>query len=117
MTDFKELTSKNFENLNVLTNKLEKDLGNSNSKWYSNKKEYCDEISQLYSVEFEKVPAIFRIIQNNNYEFNTEACERLKFMISQASRVFNKDIAEHDASVAVGTKLVDEIVKPQLKNN
>ena len=31
-----------------------------------------------------------------------------------AKRVEDKDIAEHDASVAVGQRLVDDIVKPQL---
>ena len=32
-----------------------------------------------------------------------------------AEKVKNKDIQEHDASVAVGQRLVDDIVKPQLK--
>ena len=42
--------------------------------------------------------------------------QRLKYMIDMARRVQKKDIAEHDASVAVGQRLVDDIVKPQLDN-
>ena len=42
--------------------------------------------------------------------------ERLLYMLQMAERVENKEIAEHDASVAVGQRLVDDIVKPQLKS-
>ena len=54
--------------------------------------------------------AIFNISINASYDFN-----RLKKMLNLANKVKKNEISEHDASVKVGTILVDEIVKPQLK--
>ena len=114
MADFKQLTSEDFTKLKEIVDTLETDLNNKQSNWYTDNSEYCGALSRNYEAQFSKVPAILNIINNTTNKFNKSSCERLKFMITQASRVFNKDIAEHDASVAVGTKLVDEIVKPQL---
>ena len=40
---------------------------------------------------------------------------RLEYMINMAEKVENKEMKEHDASVAVGQVLVDDIVKPSLE--
>ncbi len=55
--------------------------------------------------------SIWKMVQSESYDFN-----RLKYMLEMAKRVETKDIAEHDASVAVGERLVNEVVKPQLKS-
>tara|TARA_B100001094_G_C18006289_1_gene707793 strand:- start:75 stop:416 length:342 start_codon:yes stop_codon:yes gene_type:complete len=110
----KELNDIDYKELTNLTDKLEEDIKNKNSDWYNNRKDYMIEINNKYSDQFNKVPAIFKIINNSDSNFDLAACTRLKFMLNQAYMVHNKDIAEYDASIAVGSKLVDEIVKPQL---
>lgn len=59
-----------------------------------------------YQKEF---PRIFEMLiaQNYNREF-------LAMMITQLERVEAGEISQHNASVEVGTVLVDKIVKPQL---
>ena len=38
-------------------------------------------------------------------------------MLNMAVKVDENKVPEHDASVAVGQRLVDEIVKPQISQN
>lgn len=39
----------------------------------------------------------------------------MEYMVSMANRVKRDDITQHDASVEIGTKLVDTYVKPTLE--
>lgn len=114
MDNLKQLNKDNFYNLNKLINNLEEDILNENSLWYTKKNNYINKLKENYKKEFDKVPAIFNIINNNDSGFNIVSCARLKFMIKKAEEVFENNITEHDASICVGSKLVDEIVKPQL---
>jgi hypothetical protein len=63
-----------------------------------------------YKFLHENYPPIFNMVMSASYDY-----ERLKFMLEMAKKVERKEIAEHDASVAVGERLVNEVVKPQLK--
>ena len=50
-------------------------------------------------------------------KFNYEGLNRLKYMLVMADKVKNSNMSEHDASVAVGQRLVDEFVIPTLREN
>ena len=41
--------------------------------------------------------------------------DRLEFMFNMSQKVKDNKVSEHNASVEVGQRLVDDIVKPQLK--
>ena len=60
-----------------------------------------------YQTEF---PRIFEMLLTRTYNR-----ELMAMMIDQYERVERGTKSQHDASVAVGTVLVDKIVKPQLK--
>jgi hypothetical protein len=64
-----------------------------------------------FSTICKRYPSMIPIICSNNYDQ-----ERLEYMIRLSDRVQRGDISEKDASVAVGQRLVDEIVKPQINN-
>ena len=95
--------------------KIMLDMKQVDSLWKSDPKAFQIMIKDKYPSLNEHYPAIFRVIFNPN--FNINSMGRLKYMINMARRVHTKDIAEHDASVAVGQRLVDDIVKPQLDEN
>ena len=61
-------------------------------------------------------PALFQLVFNpvDNWE---KDLERLTQMVALASKVKTNKITQHDASVQIGTELVDKYVKPKLKNN
>lgn len=89
----------------------------NNSLWKKDPKEFKKIFEDKNKELIEKYSSVFNILFSPN--FNEQGYERLLYMLKMAQRVENKDIAEHDASVAVGQRLVDEIVKPQIekKNN
>ena len=60
-----------------------------------------------YQKEF---PRIFEMLLTRSYRR-----EFLDMMLSQLERMERGAVSQHEASVAVGTVLVDEIVKPQLR--
>ena len=60
-----------------------------------------------------KYSSIFVVLESENLD--RKDINRLSYMLDMASKVKNNAILEHDASVAVGQRLVDDIVKPQLK--
>ena len=62
-----------------------------------------------YKDLFDNYPSIFKMACEGNMDFI-----RLKYMLEMIDKVKNNKISEHDASVDVGQKLVDEIVKPDL---
>lgn len=63
---------------------------------------------QNYKSEF---PSIFAMILKGGYKK-----ELLEMMLKQLEKVESGSVSQHDASVTVGTVLVDKIVKPQLRN-
>lgn len=70
------------------------------------------QMSQKYSELYTKTQAIFNVAMTPTYD-----AHRLKFLLEQAYQVHTQRITEHDASVKVGQRLVDDIVRPQLKTN
>ena len=60
-------------------------------------------------------PALFQLVFNpvDNWEKDVE---RLTQMVALASKVKSNKITQHDASVQIGTELVDKYVKPKLKS-
>lgn len=60
-----------------------------------------------YQKEF---PKIFELLLTRNFSRDI-----LAMMVDQLERVERGSVSQHNASVAVGTVLVDRIVKPQLK--
>ena len=102
----------NISNLLIMTKKIRKDLNNKNSDWYKNKDKYLNEININYMDELDKYPAIINVIKRN--DFNIDGLDRLDYMLKMALKVNNNNISEHNASVKIGQRLVDEIVKPQL---
>jgi len=71
---------------------------------------YGKVLSVLYPDLFSKYESIVKIAASHSYDHN-----RLKFMLQKADDVANNKISEQDASVQVGTELVEKIVKPQMK--
>ena len=61
-----------------------------------------------YQKEF---PSIFAMILKKDYRRDI-----LAMMVDQLDKMERGDLTQHNASVNVGTMLVDRIVKPQLKS-
>ena len=59
-----------------------------------------------------KYPVLFLSIINNTF-----CQEKFNEMVGLATQVNNNKITQHDASVKIGNKLVDEYVKPILKKS
>ena len=95
--------------LNNLVLEIETMLTKENLE--QNKKIILDTFKKDNPNLIKKYSGIFVILENST---NIESIERLKFMLNMAIKVKENDILEHDASVAVGQRLVDDIVKPQL---
>ena len=91
------------------------DFENKESLYYTDKNEYQNYLNNKFPNVKENYPAIITILTGK--EFNETYFDRLDFMLNMAEKVENKDMVEHDASVAVGQRLVDDIVKPQLERN
>lgn len=69
------------------------------------------QVASRFSEEQAEFPRIFEMLLTRNYNRSF-----LEMMLQQLERVESGRVSQHDASVAVGKVLVDEIVKPQLKN-
>jgi len=75
------------------------------------KKDSADTVEvnfQQYKAEF---TSIFGMILKGDYKK-----DRLEMMLKQLEKMEAGNVSQHDASVAVGTVLVEKIVKPQLRN-
>ena len=60
---------------------------------------------------FEKFPTIFNKVVDGSIEMG-----RLKFMLKMINEIEKQKISKHEASIVVGKELVENIVKPQMKN-
>jgi len=100
-------------NLKNMVNELKLLYLDDNSVYYTNKEELQKNIEDKYSNEIKRYSSICNLLFKNN--LSNDIFDRLEYMLNMAQKVENKDIVEHDASVAVGQRLVDDIVKPQLK--
>ena len=56
-------------------------------------------------------PTIFDKVVNRTMDMG-----RLKFMVKMIGEIEKKKISKHEASIVVGKELVENIVKPQMKN-
>ncbi len=59
----------------------------------------------------QEFPRIFEMLLTRTYPRDT-----MEMMLKSLEKMEAGSISQHDASVAVGTVLVDKFVKPQLKN-
>ena len=67
------------------------------------------QVASEYPEWQQEFPALFQMIITRSYRRDI-----LEAMLHQLERVESGATTQHNASVAVGTVLVDEIVKPQL---
>ena len=94
--------------------KKTKDLDDSKSFINSDKNKYDEILKNDFKDLYDKYTSIFNLIRNNT--ISTIDIDRLEFMFSMSQKVKDNKVTEHNASVEVGQRLVDDIVKPQLKS-
>jgi hypothetical protein len=88
----------------LITSQLEsmqKDLHNSE---VMTKESYRSKYDYLATY----VPTLFELLYKNN----DVDIEQLKFMITQAKKIDNKEVTQYDADVVVGQKLADTYITP-----
>lgn len=100
-------------NFSKLIEKLRKDLNDSESFINSDKKKYDEILKNDFKDLYDKYTSIFDLIRNN--KLSSIDIDRLEFMFNMSQKVKDNKVTEHNASVEVGQRLVDDIVKPQLK--
>lgn len=71
-------------------------------------------LGKRYPNMADNYPAIFELAFKPDKEWNSDI-QKLETMVNMASKVKNNEISQHDASVKIGTELVDKYVKPQLE--
>ena len=97
------------DNSYVYQNVVEiKDIIDNNKK--NNIKTNIEELKIKYKKLVDNYPTIFDKVCNGTLEI-----ERLKFMLNMVSKIKSNKISQHDASIKIGTELVENIVKPNLK--
>ena len=101
--------------LEVIDNLYKVQCDSTLSNYKSNTETFIEDLKETHPELSKKYSAIFAIFKNNR--MTTKDMDRMKFMLTKAAEVRNNKISEHDASVAVGQVLVDDIVKPQLAAN
>ena len=100
------------DNVYELLSHLKTEMNNKNSLFYSNKEEFKNNIEKLFVNTSNELCAVIQVISQP--AFDMHGLQRLEYMIKMSDELKKKKITEHDASVAVGQRLVDDIVKPQL---
>tara|TARA_B100000902_G_C27060947_1_gene789088 strand:- start:78 stop:401 length:324 start_codon:yes stop_codon:yes gene_type:complete len=75
-----------------------------------NMKALQEEVKTLYPYTSEKLPSVVTIALGESYDYS-----RLKFMLDMNTKVKNNEVTEKEGSIQVGQVLVDDIVKPSLK--
>lgn len=69
-------------------------------------------VNDLYHYTSEKLPSVVTISLGDSYDY-----ERLKFMLNMHSKVKLSEVTPKEGDIQVGQVLVDQIVKPSLKDN
>ncbi len=70
-----------------------------------------DSYKTKYNYLYTHTPTLFELL----YKSNDIDIEQLKFMISQAQKIDQKEITQHDADVIIGQKLADTYITPIIK--
>ena len=97
------------DNSYVYQNVVEiKDIIKNNEK--NNVEINLDDLKIKYKKLFDNYPTIFEKICNGSLEL-----DRLKFMLNMVSQIKSNKISQHEASIKIGTELVENIVKPSIK--
>ena len=99
-----------FSKLNSIVNDVAKIMDKDN--WRSKKINYLAKVKEDNPEVVKQFSSIFTVLSQS--EFGPKEMERLRYMLVMAEKVKDNELQEHDASVAVGQRLVDEIVKPQI---
>ena len=74
-----------------------------------NEEEFIKNIKETYPNLYENQKSIFTLCTTNGMDIN-----RLKYMIEMIKKMNRGAISEHNASIEVGKRLVDDIIKPNL---
>lgn len=74
---------------------------------YYDKNKNIDFYKNKYPEFFEKYEVLSNSVFENEFDLNT-----FKYLWRQKEMVDNNKLSQHDASVKVGSKLVDDYVKP-----
>ena len=99
-------------NIDSLIVFLKEEMNNKESQFYKDKKNFMNLLDTNFKDISNDLSAIINVIDQDS--FNTEGLQRLEYMVKMSKKVKDNNMSEHDASVAVGQRLVDDIVKPQL---
>lgn len=94
---------------------LTKDYNNYSSKKdfkNMNYEEFVEKMSIKYKFLKDNCNTIFEQCINGQMDLDI-----LSYMVNQAKNIENKKISNHNASVNVGQKLVDKLIKPNLDAN
>jgi hypothetical protein len=105
--------NRNFDRMKILKESLEiNNLFKSESRkpdW--NESLFINNMRVKYPELATDFSSILNISCGKSYDY-----DRLNQMLKMSEKVRNKEITQHDADVKVGQILVDDVVKPQLKN-
>ena len=82
----------------------------SNKKY--NQETFTSEMENTYSYLNNNAKSIFNLCLTGEMDLQI-----LNYMINQAKNIKNNTISSYDASVKVGEKLVDKIIKPKLEKD
>ena len=99
--------------LNNLIEKLNCDVPDPTSLFNTDRDKYIELLKNQTSIN-DTYPSIVNIIGSDKFDMG--GVKRLEYMVMMAEKVERNELKEHDASVAVGQVLVDDIVKPALAN-
>ena len=67
--------------------------------------------NELYRYTSENLPSVVTISLGDSYDY-----DRLKFMLNMHSKVKSNEVSSKEGDIQVGQVLVDDIVKPNLKD-
>ena len=76
------------------------------------KEEFEKKMQERFNTIYKQQPSIFKMCVDGFMDI-----ERLTYMINMVKKVKSNNMSEHDASVQVGQRLVDEFVKPKIEEN
>lgn len=78
---------------------------------HNTEEQFTNKLKKDYARLYDNFPSIFDKVMMGTLEIS-----RLEFMLKMIGEIKKKKVSKHEASVVVGQELVDNIVKPDLKN-